>query len=67
MIRIRLTRKLALRMNGVDVSQLKVGDLMELPKESADMMIENGWAERAADPLANPFLILKRTHTDRSN
>jgi hypothetical protein len=34
-------------MNGVDVSSLKVGDIMELPEDRAQMMIDEGWAERA--------------------
>jgi len=49
MVRIRLTRKLALSMNGVDVSGLKVGDILELDDERAAMMVELGWAERASD------------------
>ena len=48
-MRIRLIRKLALSMNGVDVSRLKVGDIIELDDSRADMMIESGWAERAGD------------------
>lgn len=48
MARIRLIRKLAQSMNGVDVSDLKVGDIIELDDARADMMVELGWAERAA-------------------
>ena len=44
--RIKLLRKLALCMNGVDVSSLKVGDIMELSEDRAQMMIDEGWAER---------------------
>ena len=51
MPRIRLTRKLALTMNGVDVSGLKVGDLIDLPPQQAEMMIACGWAERVADNI----------------
>jgi hypothetical protein len=47
--RIRLIRKLALTMNGVDVSQVEVGDTVELDESQAEMMIELGWAEPAAD------------------
>ncbi len=45
MSQIRLTKKLALTMNGVDVSRLQVGDVMELDADRATMMVENGWAE----------------------
>lgn len=50
MKRIRLTRKLALVLNGVDVSALSVGDVMELPDSAADMMIAERWAEPAVEP-----------------
>jgi len=50
-MRIRLTRKLALCMNGVDVSRLNVGDIFALPDDRASMMIESGWAEPATDAL----------------
>jgi hypothetical protein len=49
--RIRLTKKLALTMNGIDVSKLRIGDIMELPEDRAQMMIDHGWAERVPDPI----------------
>jgi hypothetical protein len=45
-MRIRLTRKLALTMNGIDVSRLQVGDIIELRPDQAEMMVVCGWAER---------------------
>jgi hypothetical protein len=51
MIRVRLTSKLALCMNGIDVSALKVGDVLELPEDRAQMMIELGWAAAVPPPL----------------
>ena len=45
--RIRLIRKLALSMNGVDVSRVKVGDTVEVDQSQAEMMIELEWAEPA--------------------
>jgi hypothetical protein len=53
--RVRLTRKLALVLNGVDVSGLIVGDVMELPLSAAEMMVAEGWAEMIDDdePLAH--------------
>jgi hypothetical protein len=45
MSRVRLTRKLALVLNGVDVSRFSVGDVFEVTAEQADMLVENGWAE----------------------
>ena len=44
---IRLSRKLALTMNGIDVSRLQVGDIIELPPDQAEMRScvvgPNGW------------------------
>ncbi len=48
-ISVRLTRKLAARMNGVDVSKFKVGDVLELPDEQAMRMVKSGWAEGVAE------------------
>ena len=46
-VRVRLLQKLALCMNGVDVSGLKVGDVLELSEDRAVMMVELEWAEYA--------------------
>jgi hypothetical protein len=54
MITVRLTKKLAARLNGVDVSAFHVGDLLELPDRTAYILIAEGWAERAADAIAMP-------------
>lgn len=54
MLRVRLTKKLAAVMNGIDVSSLHVGDILELPDSAAHMMIAEGWAERA-ESVSLPF------------
>jgi hypothetical protein len=46
---IRLTKKLAAIMNGVDVSSVSVGDVLELPEAAARMMIDEEWAVPADD------------------
>ena len=50
MIAVRLTKKLAALLNGIDVSALKVGDILELPDSAARMLILEGWAERLDNP-----------------
>ena len=45
-LHIRLTRKLATNLNGLDLSGVKVGDVIYLPEEHAAMLIREGWAER---------------------
>ena len=53
-MRIRLTRKFALCLNGVDVSKLQVGDEVDLPERSAMLLVLEGWAE-PVEPVAPPF------------
>lgn len=55
MVRIRLTKKLAATLNGIDVSALCVGDVVELPDAAARMMIAEGWAEPDTAPAGTPI------------
>jgi hypothetical protein len=41
---VRLTRKLAEQIDGVDLSHNDVGTLMELPDRKAHLLIAEGWA-----------------------
>jgi hypothetical protein len=43
---IRLTRKLADFIDGVDVSDRRVGEVFDLPTLDAHLLIAEGWAER---------------------
>ena len=45
MLRVRLIRKLASVINGVDLTPYRVGDVIELPQKIAEMLILEGWAE----------------------
>jgi hypothetical protein len=51
-MRIRLTRKLSQRLNGVDISGRSVGDVIELPRHEAELLLAEGWALPAT---ANDF------------
>src|SRR5205814_3136507 len=42
---VRLTKKLADVLDGVDVSAKRVGEVFELPSGEADLLIAEGWAE----------------------
>jgi len=44
-MQIRLTRKLADYLDGIDVSEYRVGDIMELPVRDAHLLIAERWAE----------------------
>jgi hypothetical protein len=52
-LRIRLTSKFALCLNGVDVSNLRIGDEVDLPDRSAMLLLLEGWAE-PVDPIQDP-------------
>jgi len=41
---VRLTRRLADYIDGVDVSRRSVGDLLDLPTHDAEMLVAEGWA-----------------------
>jgi hypothetical protein len=56
-IRIRLTRKLAGCLNGLDVSAVHVGDVIDLPDQAARMLSAEGWAEKVID---NPLPLTRR-------
>jgi len=42
---IRLTKKLAERIDGIDISGHVVGDVMSLPWRAASLLIAEGWAD----------------------
>jgi hypothetical protein len=50
MVRVRLTRKLANLIDGVDLSQLHAGDELELSDRDARLLILEGWASAADSP-----------------
>jgi hypothetical protein len=42
---VRLTRKYADMINGVDLRAAKVGDRLKLPVRAAEVLVAEGWAE----------------------
>jgi hypothetical protein len=42
---VRLTRKLADMIDGVDLSAYRVGEVLHLPWHAARLLIAEGWAE----------------------
>jgi hypothetical protein len=51
---VRLTRKLAQVIDGVDLSDASVGDRLDLPQRDAGMLIAEGWAEPEAKGRRRP-------------
>ena len=45
---VRLTKKLADVLDGVDLSHCAEGDVIELPEQRACVLIAEGWAEQVA-------------------
>jgi hypothetical protein len=43
-VRVRLIRKLAALIDGVDLSRHSVGEVIELPQREAQLLIAEGWA-----------------------
>jgi hypothetical protein len=43
-MRVRLRRRLAERIDGVDLSQHGVGDLINLSRHDGELVIAEGWA-----------------------
>jgi hypothetical protein len=44
-VKVRLTRKLAEMIDGVDLSGRRVGDVLDITRTDADLLIAEGWAE----------------------
>lgn len=55
-MRIRLTRRLANFMDGIDMSRLSVGDVIDVAPHDGAMLIAEGWAVRVEST---------RRHSDR--
>jgi hypothetical protein len=47
--RVRLTKKLAAALNGLDLSNAQVGDVLVVAEAVAAMLIREGWAELVQD------------------
>ena len=47
-MQVRLLRKLADVVDGIDLSGRVVGEIIDLPEEQADLLVAEGWAEPEA-------------------
>jgi hypothetical protein len=43
-VHVRLTKKLAEVINGIDLSARRVGDVVDLPRHDAEVLLAEGWA-----------------------
>ena len=63
-VQIRLIRKLAECLDGVDVSHYHAGDVLDLPSREAEMLLAEGWASQsigAADGLQSSKTAVEET------
>ena len=44
-MKVRLTRKFADMINGIDLSKARAGQMLDLPAHEANMLMAEGWAE----------------------
>ena len=50
-MRVRLTRKLANLLNGIDFSTPGVGDIIDLSHHEAELLLAEGWARLESDEV----------------
>ena len=64
--KVRLIRKFAQIINGIDLSRVSAGDEIELTPREADMLIAEGWAApvRAIASDAEPPRSSRRRRSD---
>ena len=74
-MRVRLTRKLAKHIDGVDLTAHEVGDVLDLPAREAHLLVAEQWAipERGAiaratagDRATRPTLKFRRVQSNSS-
>jgi hypothetical protein len=49
-LKVRLTRKLADRLEGIDLSKRRVGEVIDVPRPQAMLLLTHGWAILADPP-----------------
>src|SRR5215470_4745013 len=64
-MRIRLTRKLAEFIDGVDLRGFQVGDVVDLAAADAKLLIAEGWAAEST-PAESTFLTRSSPGRDRA-
>jgi hypothetical protein len=56
-VKVILTRKLADRIDGIDLTRVRVGDAVEFPQRDAELLTAEGWAvperRRCQQPVAH--------------
>jgi hypothetical protein len=65
-VQIRLIRKLAECLDGIEVSRYRAGDVLDLPSREAEMLLAEGWASQsggAAEGLPSSAKAVEETRS----
>ena len=65
-IRVQLIRKLAEHIDGIDLSSYDVGDVFDLPRREAELLIREGWAVPFEQPSTVDVELVGTTHAAHS-
>jgi hypothetical protein len=63
-MRVKLVRKFANALNGIDLSKVSVGDIIDVTPNQAAMLIAEGWAEYEPQPPTDITNVAPPQHTD---
>ena len=63
-MRIRLLKKLATEIDGVDLSDHDVDDVIDLPARQAKLLLAEGWAIREHRVKGTPTVVAFRRASD---
>jgi hypothetical protein len=50
-VQVRLNKKLAEVIDGIDLSDRRVGDVVDLPRHDAEILLAEGWASAVEPPF----------------
>ena len=57
-VKVRLVRKLAMMVDGVDLSNHETGDVLDLPEPKGRLLIAEGWAVEERRDVGSPSRVL---------
>ena len=64
-MKVRLVRKLAMMVDGVDLSNHEIGDVLDLPERKGRLLIAEGWAvAERRDAGSTSRVLAFRRHRD---
>ena len=65
-VRVRLIRKYANVLNGIDLTTIRIGDTVELTSYQAEMLVREGWAVKVTRKSGRVFDFQADTQSGRT-